>query len=275
MKIKLLAFDLDGTTLVKHSLLPEANRRALLAAAEKGVLLVPATGRMLGFLPENIRELPVRYAITSNGGAVYDLATGEPLVENLIPNEKARAVQAILENYDIYIEYYTHGEAITRRDMPKLARTHFGLPESKWGFVDGKNYTLTDSLGGMLRESGLCPEKINLPFLEAGQRREIWEKLEALGGLRLTSSIPDNMEVNAEAAHKGGALLALAEKLGFGREEIMALGDNGNDVTMLRAAGCSVAMGDSSPEALGAARYTTAPHDQEGLAMAVRRFVLE
>ena len=254
MKIKLLAFDLDGTTLVKHSLLPEANRRALLAAAEKGVLLVPATGRMLGFLPENIRELPVRYAITSNGGAVYDLAAGEPLVENLIPNEKARAVQAILENYDIYIEYYTHGEAITRRDMPKLARTHFGLPESKWGFVDGKNYTLTDSLGGMLRESGLCPEKINLPFLEA---------------------TPATMEVNAEAAHKGGALLALAEKLGFGREEIMALGDNGNDVTMLEAAGCSVAMGDGSPEALGAARYTTAPHDQEGLAMAVRRFVLE
>ena len=274
MAIKLLAFDLDGTTLVKHSLLPEANRRALLTAAEKRVILVPATGRMMGFLPQNIRELPVRYAITSNGGAVYDISTGKPIVENLIPNEKAREVQKVLEDYDIYIEYYTQGEAITRRDMPALARTQFGLPESKWGFVDGKHYTLVDSLGEMLRETALCPEKINLPFMEAGQRREIWARLAELGGLRLTSSIPDNIEVNAEAAHKGGALTALAERLGLDAEQIMALGDNGNDVTMLEAAGCSVAVGDGSPEALAAAKYITDAHDQDGLAKAVERFIL-
>lgn len=274
MPVKLLAFDLDGTTIIKNKALPEENRLALLAAAERGVVLVPATGRMKSFLPKEITDLPVRYVITSNGGAVYDLSTGEPVAENLISNEKAMQVQAVLNAYDVYIEYYTGGRAITRRGMPEQARTHFHLPESKWGFVDGKSYTLTDSLSQMLLNTGLCPEKINLPFLEPDQHREIWARLEALGGLRLTSSIPDNMEINDKTAHKGAALLALADRLGLAQEELMAVGDNGNDVTMLEAAGCSVAVGDGSPAAKAAAKYTTAPHDQNGLAQAIHRFIL-
>ena len=274
MAIKLLAFDLDGTAIVHHRDLPEANRRALTLAAEKGVLLVPATGRMLDFVPQCILDLPVQYAITTNGGSVYRLKDRAVVIQNLIPNEKAREVQRVLDGYDVYIEYYTNGRAITREDMPSRSRTHYALPESKWSFVDGKNYTLVPDLPAMLLETGLCPEKINLPYLKEGLHEEVWRKLEALGGLRLTSSIPDNIEVNSASAHKGGALLALAELLGFRPEELMALGDNGNDVTMLEAAGCSVAMGDGSPEALAAAKHVTAAHDQEGLARAVEAFVL-
>lgn len=274
MAVKLLAFDLDGTTLVKHKTLPEENRLALLAAAEQGVILVPATGRMKDFLPKEITSLPVQYAITSNGGAVYELSSGRSVAENLIDNGSALKVQAILNDYDVYIEYYTGGQAITRRGMPELARTHFHLPESKWGFVDGKSYTLTDSLSQLLLNTGLCPEKINLPFLEPELRQEIWDRLEAVGGLRLTSSIPDNIEINAETAHKGAALLALAEQLGLARDELMAVGDNGNDVTMLEAVGCSVAVSDGAEDAKAAAKYLTAPHDQNGLSQAIRRFIL-
>ena len=85
---------------------------------------------------------------------------------------------------------------------------------------------------------------------------------------------PDNIEVNAQGADKGSALRALAERLGIPREKVMALGDNGNDVTMLQYAGVSVAMGDGSPEAKAAARFLTAPHDQNGLAQAVRQYAL-
>src|SRR5699024_6295973 len=154
------------------------------------------------------------------------------------------------------------------------AFTHFGLPESKRHFLD-KDYCLVPALGGHLQESGLQPEKINLPYLPTpALRQEVWQRLEALGGLVLTSSIPDNIEVNAQGADKGSALRALAERLGIPREKVMALGDNGNDVTMLQYAGVSVAMGDGSPEAKAAARFLTAPHDQNGLAQAVRQYAL-
>lgn len=275
MDVRLIAFDLDGTTLVKHQFISEANQRALREAARRGMVLVPASGRMKDFLPQEITSLPgVRYAITANGAGVYDLETGQAVWQCLIPNEKARQVQALLSEYDIFVEYYDGGRAITRRGDPERAVAHFGIPESKLHFLT-KDYRLEEELGEALGATGLQPEKINLPYLPTpALRQEVWQRLEALGGLVLTSSIPDNIEVNAQGADKGSALRALAERLGIPREKVMALGDNGNDVTMLQYAGVSVAMGDGSPEAKAAARFLTAPHDQNGLAQAVRQYAL-
>lgn len=274
MGIGLIAFDLDGTAIVDHKYLSEGNRRALCAAAGQGVHLLPASGRMRDFLPEAITSLPgVRYAVTANGAAVYDLQTGGAVYKRCIPNEKVRQVQKVLDGYDIYIEYYENGSAITQKGFPEMARTHFRFPKSKWHFVDSKDYRLAESFGA-LAASGIEPEKINLPFLSPGDRQEIRRRLEALGGLRVTSSIPDNLEINAGDADKGSAVLAVAHMLGLARENVLALGDNGNDVTMLKAAGVSAAMGDGSREAIEAAAYTTAPHDQDGVAEAIYRFVL-
>lgn len=272
MEIRLLAFDLDGTTIVNHRELPERNRQALLAAAEQGVVLAPATGRMRDFLPESIRALPVRYAITSNGGAVYDLQTGEALAEELIPSGQALAIHQILKEYDIFIEYYTRGHAVTSRALWERALTELLPPRKHW-LAKGKAYELAEDLEALFRQ-GLCPEKVNLPCLTEDQSREIRQRLAALGGLRPTSSIPDNLEINSERAHKGRALLMLAGRLGLCPDQLMAVGDNGNDVTMLEAAAYSVAVENGSAQAKAAAKMITAPHDQDGLAQAVERLIL-
>ena len=275
MSIKLIAFDLDGTALTEHKYLPEANRQALEEAAHRGVTLVPASGRMKDFLPQEITSLfGVRYVITANGAGVYDMTTGEAIYQALIPNEKAKQVQNLLNEYDLFVEYYRDGSALTRRGDRERAISHFGFPEYKMHFLT-KDYQLWDNLSQMLEQTGLCPEKINLPYLSTpALRREVWERLEQLGGLQLTSSIPDNIEINGEGADKGAALQALAQRLQLTPDQVMALGDNGNDVTMLRYAGSSVAMGDGSQEAKDAARYETCPHTEAGLARAVERFVL-
>lgn len=273
--IRLIAFDLDGTAILRHRVLSPGNRAALVAAGERGMILVPATGRMRTFLPEEVAALPgAWYAITSNGAAVDDLALGRPVFQRLIPNGKARRVQRLLDEYDLYVEYYRDGGAITKTGNPERAHGDLAFPMEKLHFVDGKSYQFVPDLAAALRETGLCPEKINLPYLRKETRAELWERLEALGGLRLTSSLPDNIEINDAGAHKGAALEALAQRLGIPLSQVMAIGDNGNDVTMLRAASCSVAVGDGSAEAKAAARYLTAPHDQDGLAQAIARWAL-
>lgn len=275
ISVRMLVFDLDGTTITEHKYLSQENREALIRAGELGVFLVPATGRMRRFLPEKITALAgVRYAITCNGAVVYDLLEDRPIYERLIPNGIARKVRQILDPYDVYLEYYRDGGAITKLGFPEKMVSHFGFPASKWHFVRGKEYAFVEDFGAMLAETGLCPEKINLPYLPGSLREEIWRKLETVDGLRLTSSIPDNLEINAAGADKGSALLYLAERLGVSREEIMALGDNGNDLTMLKTAGISVAVADASQEALAAAAYRTAAHNENGVAQAVRRFIL-
>lgn len=273
MDVRLIAFDLDGTTLVRHQFISEANQRALREAARRGMVLVPASGRMKDFLPQEITSLPgVRYAITANGAGVYDLKTGQAVWQCLIPNEKARQVQALLSEYDIFVEYYDGGRAITRRGDPERAVAHFGIPESKLHFLT-KDYRLEEELGEALEATGLQPEKINLPYIPSeAMRQELWQRLEGLGGLAVTSSIPDNLEINAAGADKGAALQALAGRLGIPQAGVMALGDNGNDVTMLRYAGVSVCMGDGSEEAKAAAKYLTGPHTEDGLARAIERF---
>ena len=276
MDIQLIAFDLDGTTLTQHKTISQENRRALEDAARQGILLVPASGRMKDFLPEEITSLPgVRYVISANGAGVYDLQTGQVVWQRLITNGKAREVQALLDQYDLLVEYYSGGRAITRTGDPERALSHFGFPEYKLHFLT-KDYRYWEDLGEMLVSTGLEPEKINLPYLATpALRQEVWQRVESLGGLVLTSSLPDNIEVNALGADKGHALEALAQRLGIPREKVMALGDNGNDVTMLEYAGVSVCMGDGSDSAKAAAKYLTAPHTEDGLAKAIRKFALK
>ena len=275
MEIRLLAFDLDGTALTEDKHLSPATRSALERAAARGISLVPASGRMKGFLPQEVTSLPgVRYAITANGAGVYNLETGEAVWRCLMPNEKALQVQEILDSYDVMVEYYHEGRAIARKRDTELAAKHFHLTPQQM-FVLNKDYIHVDDLGETLRTTGLCPEKINLPFFQTpAQRQEALERLEALGGLVITSSFPGNLEVNVEGADKGCALEALARILGVPQEQVMALGDNGNDLAMLRYAGVSVAMGNGTEEAKAAAKYVTAPLEEEGFAQAVERFAL-
>lgn len=272
--IRLLAFDLDGTAIVRHRALSPGNRAALEAARQRGVRLLPASGRMLRFFPEDVLALPgLEYLITSNGAAVYRLPGEEAVYRRLIPNKTARAVQRVLDDYDLYLEYYRNGGAITGRGYPEHAVERFHFPAYKLHFTE-KDYQLVEEFAPYLAESGLCPEKINLPFVPEDLRDELWQRLSAIEGLKLTSSIPDNIEINAAAANKGDALLWVAGQLGVSPEETMAIGDNGNDVPMLQAAGCSVCVGDGSAEAKAAARYVTAPHEEDGLARAVEQYIL-
>lgn len=97
--IKLIAFDLDGTTLHGFAELSERNRRAMEKANGADILVVPATGRVRNFIPPCLTELPfIRYAITSNGGAVWDILENKVLCTDLIPTETALEVQKIFDD---------------------------------------------------------------------------------------------------------------------------------------------------------------------------------
>ena len=106
--IKLIAFDLDGTTLHGFAELSERNRRTMEKANDADILVVPATGRVRNFIPPCLTELPfIRYAITSNGGAVWDILESKVLCTDLIPTETALEVQKIFDERDILVYIYT------------------------------------------------------------------------------------------------------------------------------------------------------------------------
>ena len=112
MTIKLIALDLDGTTLNKENKLSEGNRKALQAAADKGVNIVIATGRPFCALPQEILDFdPVRYVLTSNGARITDLHEGKAFYENCIAPHAVEAAVEMLEPLDYVLETFVDGIA--------------------------------------------------------------------------------------------------------------------------------------------------------------------
>ena len=101
MNIRMIGFDLDGTLLTTDKILTERTKKALEAAADQGVVLVPATGRPLCGLPKELLALPfIKYAVTANGARILETKTEQVLSEMLISVEKAREILDIFSDYD-------------------------------------------------------------------------------------------------------------------------------------------------------------------------------
>ena len=112
MAIRLIALDLDGTTLNNDRIISRANRRALEAAVDKGVNVVIATGRAFSALPEDVFQIRgIQYVLTSNGAVITDLRSRKVIYENCIEPQAVEKAVALLKQYDFMIEAFTEGGA--------------------------------------------------------------------------------------------------------------------------------------------------------------------
>ncbi len=271
--MKLFAFDLDGTSLRKHAYLSERNKQALYALHERNVILVPATGRISSFIPECITGLPgIRYMITSNGASVYDREKKKAIYQDLIPVETALEVQELLGKLDVYVEFYHEGIVKLERKYQNYDWESEGLPQERRTLFK-KDYEIIESYADDLRAGKMKPEKINLPYIHPKRYKTVYEALLSIDGIYMTSSIQGNIEINSATCNKGNALAFLARHLGIATEDIMSIGDNGNDLEMLAFAGISVAMGNATEQVKKVAQYETDICEEDGLAKAVEKFL--
>ncbi|MBR1455597.1 MAG: HAD family phosphatase [Oscillospiraceae bacterium] len=278
MTCKLIAFDLDGTLLNDRKELPEENLRALEAAAERGVILVPATGRILCGVPEAIRTLPfIRYYIVSNGAAVFDTAEDRLLYRADIPLALALRVYDYLDGLPVLYDCYQDEIGWMSREMYERCAPYFDNEPGILALVERLRIRV-DDLKETLREHGRPLQKIQMYFLprdEAERQRQLRRIPELFPELIATTSVQNNIELNSVEATKGRALLALARELGVAAEETVAFGDGSNDIPMLRAAGLGVAMANSTPDVKAAAGEITAGNNEAGVAQTIRRILKE
>lgn len=273
MSIKLIALDMDGTTLCSdHHTISRENLDAMAAAAAHGILIVPATGRICNRLPEPIEGQPwLRYAVTVNGAAVTDLRTGEALYKNPLERTVAMQVFNLVEPYPVFIEIYCDGfDYIEESRMPYF--TELPISEDRRSMMlRGRRFVTSQR--AFLEETDGAIEKFNLPYLEDDVRQMIWKQLAALGGVTLTSSIAKNIEINAAGADKGDGLAHLCAHLGIAPNEVLAIGDGENDLAMLQFAGTSVAPINACERAKTLADWIAPSNDESAVARALERFL--
>jgi len=245
MLLKLIAFDLDGTLFDDRKRLPAENRAALQAAKEQGAVLVPATGRILRGLPEELLEPGLfRYFIFANGASVYDRETETQLFSACISPELAVRICEYLDTLPVLYDCYRGEWGYMTQWMYEAAPEYFTLEPEILKLVKNLRKPVPE-LKENIKTVNLPLEKLQIYFRpeQMEERARLLSELPwRFPGIIATSSIRNNIEINSILAGKGRALQALCAHLGIDTADAVAFGDGLNDADMLEAAGRGVAM---------------------------------
>ena len=279
--IRIVALDLDGTLLDSEKRLSEANRAALARAAEKGVEIVPTTGRFFGMMPPAVRDLPfVRYAITINGAQVYDRETDTAIARDEIPLDMALGVMEVLDRYDVIYDCYRQNWGWMTAALQEKA-ADYATNEHYLRMVREFRKPVPE-LKAHLRETAANGDVQKIMLFAANRERSA--AIDRLRGLsdeiaarfpeiKVTASTWNNLELNIRTAHKGNALRRFAEHLGLTLENCMAFGDGMNDFTMVEAAGLGIAMANAEPEVKRVAKDMVPSNDEDGVARGIEKWI--
>lgn len=276
MGIKLVAIDMDGTTLNSDVKLDKQTRDTIIRAIDAGVDVVPCTGRVFSQLPKDILDIPgLHYAITANGARVIDVQNhNKALYLNPMARDEMDKMIAILSRYELFIEAYINGKSY----MEQKCMDHpgdYGVPEEYFTLFRECCEPVADydSLLAMMAENPV--EKINIFCADMAIKAAVMLELKGKTKFIVTTSLKTNMEINDATSHKGDGLSHLCQKLGIGQEEVMAVGDSNNDYTMLQYAGLAVAMENGNDNVKQMADFITKTNDELGLAYAMDKFLFK
>lgn len=276
MAYKLIAFDLDGTLLDDNKDIPAENLRALEEATARGLVCVPATGRTALGIPENLRKLPfIRYYVVSNGAAVYDMQSGEALYRAEIPAEDALRLFSYMDALPVIYDCFQNEQGFMTESMYEQVPEYFAHMPLMSKYVLALRRPV-DSLPDTIRGRNKSLQKIQMFFLpeyfeERRRQLEILPKL--FPEFKISSSLPNNIEINAAGADKWLAVSALCRRLGIDPRDTVCFGDASNDISMLRSAGLGVAMGNAVQEAKAAARMVTGINNEAGVGQMILRLL--
>ena len=249
MNYKIISSDLDGTLLDDKMQVSEENRRVIKQYTDMGGVFVPNSGRSLGEMSDEVKNLPgVRFVICSDGADIYDKET-DTHISLAMNREELRTVLDILADYECFPTVHYHGNSYLNADrfdrttmdyhnVNEYFRIHFELTN-----IPKENFA------EFCREADEV-EMICTFFHSRKDLEEAAKRFEE-AGLMVAATASYNIEVFSPRAGKGNALLRLAEHLGVAREDTIAMGDSTNDLSMIRAAGLGLAM-ENAKEAVKA-----------------------
>jgi len=273
-EIKLIALDLDGTTLNSNRKVTERTKKALEDAIAKGVIVIIATGRAYSALPEELFEIKgIKYILTSNGASVTNIVKDELIYSNCIDGAALESTVKVLRTYDFMMEVFVEGHAYVEKSIYDNINSMNFSERHKQYILDTRK-TVEGLLDFALLHKELI-ENINVNFENQDDRSMMREVLGQLENVTLTTSFDHNLEIGGHTTSKANAIRMLCKELGISESQVMACGDSPNDIAMLKASGFPVAMGNAKDEVKSIAKFITKTNDEDGVALAIEQFVIQ
>lgn len=272
-KIKMVALDLDGTTLNNQKEISPRSITAFRKAMEQGTHIVISTGRTFRSLPHQLFSIQgLEYIVTSNGAHVTELATMKTIYENYLSSHAVEEVVRVLRGTGISIETFVDGRAyIDQAEYEAVVANGSTYRDAE--YIKSTRNPIPHICDYML-ENRHQIENISVNF-EFAEDRAKWQKiLEKIDDITLTSSFQHNFEIGGTNTSKAEALRFLMRRLGVKPQELMACGDSPNDMEMIKLAEIGVVVDNASEEMKAFADYITDTNDNDGVAKAIEKFVL-
>lgn len=270
---KLMLSDLDETLLVNHHV-PDYNVEAIRKARQKGLKFVPATGRAYNMIPEILTELDAydkvgEYSICFNGGLIVENKNNKILHFQGISFEQTKELFELGRNYDVCLMIFTVNMCyMFNADPDEVARKT--AQKAPFKVIEG--YDIDFIKGEKIAK--ILYEKRDMPYLKNIEK----ELEEDIKRIQVSASYSSSryLELNAIGVDKGFGLRWLANHLGVEIEETIAIGDNYNDVAMIKEAGLGVAVTCAEDDIKELAQYVTEKdYDQGAVKEVIEKFVLE
>ena len=276
MPVRLIALDIDGTLLDSRWQLPPANRAAVAEATRRGIEVALVTGRRYDFALPVAHQIECPLTMIVNNGALIRTADGETHLRHLLAQDVARSVLECTKHwregaaviFDRPVANQIMLEALREDDSIRYAYYKRNLP----------NIGISSPL-----ENSLTEDPIQVMFSgtvsEMRAVESILRNASFAAGYRLAVTLYEPrdfamIDVLPADCTKGRSLAEWAQRRGLQRDEILAVGDNHNDLEMLQVAGIPVVMANGVPELKVHGWYQTLSNDESGVAAAIQRFAL-
>ncbi|GAB82367.1 sugar-phosphatase [Shimwellia blattae] len=269
MTIKLIAIDMDGTLLLPDHTISPAVKEAIARARAQGIRVVITTGRPFAGVENYLQQLGMTqesdYCITYNGALVQKASDGSTVARTTLSYEDYRYLEAVSRQVGTHFHaldrhtLYTANRDISRYTVHEAEITGIPLVFCEAEKMDPATGFLKVM---MIDEPGVLDAAIaRLPH-------EVRERYTVM------KSSPFFLEILNKQVNKGTGVKALADALQIKPEEVMAIGDQENDIAMIEYAGTGVAMGNAIPAVKEAANLVTASNLEDGVAVAIVRHAL-
>lgn len=273
MKYKMIAVDMDGTLLKDNKEVSDNNKEAIRKACDAGVKVVVCTGRIFTSAKAYAKIVgSMAPIIASNGAYIREKDKDEVVYEKKMEKEALLKIIKITKEAGVYPHIYTTNTVYTEKlifSSKNYATWNEALAEKDRVIIE-----IVEDLSEVV-ESG------RYDFIKAVVMSDDLEKLNELRKkigeevqIAIMSSVPNNLEFTAYGTSKGNGVEILAKYYGISRDEVICIGDNENDISMIEYAGLGVAMENSSDEIKAIADYVTDSNEDDGVAKVIEKFIL-
>ncbi|MDE7055263.1 MAG: Cof-type HAD-IIB family hydrolase [Oscillospiraceae bacterium] len=272
MDQKILFLDLDGTLLNDQKEITPGNRRAIGEALERGHRVVVTSGRPLKSSLAQARRLGLAgegcFVIAYNGAVIYDCSAGTEILRRALERDVLYEVFDEARRRGVYVQTYDREDVVTE---PWAAVDN----AKRYCAVIGLEHRVIQDVRRDLEGQPVKALLIDYQRREPLEDMERWVSTALAGRADCFSSSPYFLEIVAPGMNKGAAVGALCAHLGVDLKNSVSAGDEGNDISMIRAAGVGVAMANAIPAVKDAADYITQrDNNHDGIEEVIRKFLL-